>query len=170
MSTLVMFAQRHATSGTDPVAIVALFVALLSLGWNILSLFLRWPRFAADLTKGVIIYSDRVEHIFGATVTNLGSEAATVWDVGLDRRTSERIASASNERANGRKVEGPDLPTRIEPHETLVWLFPDRATRGHGDSVEMVSYVQRFRPRRWFSRKRTEQLKAYRSQRSLTRA
>ncbi|MGO4275875.1 hypothetical protein AB4Z22_39555, partial [Paenibacillus sp. TAF58] len=112
------------------------------------------------------------EIVYVVTIVNTGSEAATVWDVGLDRRDGQRINSARaiNLNANAEsRLEGPSLPARIEPHGTLTWRFLDAVTSGYRN-VEIVGWVSQYRPIRWWHSKRAEPFKRRASTRSRTRA
>lgn len=148
----------EASGDTAVVAWIALFIAALSLivtfvgvGWTIFDTQRRRPHLRAELNKttyAVVNGPPGAKSDLHVTAINMGSEAATVWDVGLKRFDGVGVTSVRNARANGRDVEGPTLPARIESHGTLTWTFPDDLTKDQGDHVELFGWVSRIRPLR----------------------
>jgi hypothetical protein len=150
-------------------ALLAVVVSLISLVWSVYNTFwLQRPRLFAELSKSVRVTAPAIglavprgegasptagqpiEHLYIVTALNVGSEPATIWDVGLMDRRGTDITSVSNALANRGAVDGPSVPTRLEPHGALSWTFADALTNQFPPDQEIYGWVSRFRPlRKW---------------------
>jgi len=160
---LLVAALSHAVStssapGPSAVAVVALVVAGLGLVWNVVQLVIRWPRLHAEML--VDARSDQrgvMQYLYEVRAINTGSEATTVWDVGvysvaLPDEERGVWSSAQRLRKTGlaHVVLGPDLPATIQAHGVLIWTFADEATRSRArDGDEIFGFVHRYRAGRY---------------------
>ena len=131
------------------VAWIALTLSVLALAWNITSTVLKWPRLNAitRMRHNFLIGNDeRTEHRFQVVVINDGGEPTTISDVGLlmaDGNATVRAASLQNDP----RVDGPELPARIEGHGSLTWTFDDELTANHAADQELTGFVERWHRR-----------------------
>lgn len=158
-------------SGPDGLAIAAFVIALVGLLWNIALTFVRWPRLAADLSQTIEVGADNTIR-YSVVAVNLGAEEVTVSNAGLGLKKAGAgsfLASVENERANGRSVDGPELPARLPGRAHMKWTFGPEVADGMSSGTEVVAVVQRYRAIRWFHRATALPWYEVRSVRSRTR-
>src|ERR1700722_12071202 len=114
--------------------VVGFGLAVVALSWTIVSTALGWPRIRVARSANVRLTIGSSpspplagsQYSFLITVINLGSEAATIEDVGF-RVRSKGFANISVQQLRGEGVPmiiGADLPCRIDGHGTGTWTVP----------------------------------------------
>jgi hypothetical protein len=139
--------------GQNVIAWLALVLSLLALGWNVLELYIRWPRIGVVMRKHIYVGADSWEEI-DLIVVNSGAEAASIADVGIRSEDNSRTVDVQRIRDGGGQVTGPDLPARVEAHGALRWLIDRELLSQFPRGTRLVGYTYRYKafrkyPRRW---------------------
>jgi hypothetical protein len=160
------------TTGTG-LAIGALVVSGVSLGWNVVTATLAFPRVAVAMRKHVSVNvvpaepdSSTTRYRFRVSVINIGGAATTIADIGLrpDPSTGTPSLSVEKLRTDGETVTGPELPGRLEGHGSMSWDFKTEHLVNIPDGVPFYAYAERYKPiRRWVPRRRRTMIKSYES-------
>lgn len=156
------------SAGVTWVAVAALVLSVISLGWQIFSALRREPRVRIglkrelheevdyegvdDLAEGVPV--DRVR--FRLTVQNNGAEPVSIYDVGLVRPGHRiPVSSLSNNWALGygrgpsRQLNdvwsGEKLPAEVPGRGIREWTIEDPATSKIDNGLEFHAYVEQYR-------------------------
>jgi hypothetical protein len=148
------------------VSTAALGLSVLSIGWQVKKASDEVPRLVVTSHRGIRTRgpADVVKHTYRITVTNYGTAATTVSDVGWEREDEDGIYSIArvlNEPALreqlGDDVFGPPLPHRIDGRDQASWTVGERTMSVHqGRGVRGVAYTVGRPVPRWKSlRKKT---------------
>jgi hypothetical protein len=135
------------------VAWLAFVLSMVALGWQLLQWYINWPRI------GVLTRQSAYFHLnFGGSadpqkatdkvhvvVVNGGAEAASIANVGLRSADKTIRMDVETLRGNGKKIEGPDLPTRVEGHGALHWTFDSEFLEQFPRGTEVIGYAMRYR-------------------------
>lgn len=134
---------------------LALVLSVLALAWNVLQLYIRWPRIGVVMRQSVFI-TFPVPQAPGQTpptagdklhliVVNSSAEAATIADVGV--RSEDRSVTVDVERLRdqGKEVDGPELPARVEAHDALRWTVGYDLLDPFPIGTKMIGYAYRYR-------------------------
>lgn len=141
--------------GQDPTAWIALGLSLAALGWNVLQLYIRWPRIGVVMRKHMHIVSGAESwEEMDLIVVNSGAEAASIAAVGIRSEDRSRTLDIQRIRDGGGEVTGPDLPARVEAHDALRWLIDRELLNYFPKGTPLIGYAHRYKafrkyPTRW---------------------
>jgi hypothetical protein len=142
-------------------AIGALVVSVISLGWNVIATTLARPHVSVAMSKRVdatvVLGTERASsstrYRFRVSVINTGGAATTIANVGLrpDPSTGRSSLSVEQLRAEGQTIDGPELPGRLEGHGSMSWDFLTEHVENIPIGVFFHAYAEQYQPirRRW---------------------
>ena len=135
---------------------IALAVSLVTLAWNLLQTYLRWPRIGVILRQHIYIdmTADTAYDRFDLVVINNGAEDATIATVGIRSEDRSRTFDVQRVRDNGGRVDGPELPARVEAHGAILWRVGPEELSDFPPNTTVLGYAHRYRtfrkhPKRW---------------------
>lgn len=161
-------------TGVTWVAIAALALSVVSLGWQIGSAIFRRGRIEVGLQQATSFDLDfdtlKVRGTnsvsFFVTVANPGASALTIYDAGLfnpaENVSYSLRAMQAGERNGARAGEppfykGPDLPVEVPAHGVVEWELLDHLTKDNGNEARYHAYAERYRASRGPKRVVTKQ-------------
>ena len=170
---------------------IALVVSGLTLLWHIAALLICWPRLSVQLRQHVILSpapavvklnpddtetTDKASEPatgnkdrFDIVVVNSGAEATTVVDVGIQPVGGSNGIDVQQERDKGTKIEGPDLPARIEEHGALAWVIEPQLTSRFPRGTKLIGYMHKYRRYHKYPTSRRTMIKVYESVHHFTK-
>lgn len=166
------------SSATAVTAWIAFGISVSTFVWKFAETYIRWPRLGITLRQSVSVFvtlntgadpqpqnaasaSGRNQDRFDIVVVNSGTEATTVFNVGLRSVDRSRTIDVEYERDNGTTVNGPDLPARIEAHGALQWTIHHELTSRFPRGTKIVGYAHRYRNYHRFPKWRQNTIRVY---------
>lgn len=131
------------------IAIAALIIAIISLGWNVANALFSFPRVSVVLSKHVYVTigsgSQTTAYRFRVTAINTGHSDTVLADAGLRSDDGAWAVSVEQARDSGLAVAGPDFPADLPGHGSLSWDFTD-GVLPFPDGIPFRGNVMRYRP------------------------
>jgi hypothetical protein len=103
----------------------------------------------------------RAEEKFDVIVVNKGAEAITIANVGLRSADRSRNIDVQLQRDQGKEIDGPDFPVRVEGHGALRWVIGSDLMNEFPRGTKLIGYAYRYRAFRKYPRRLRNPLKLY---------
>ncbi|WP_131808948.1 hypothetical protein [Mycolicibacter sinensis] len=162
-------------------SVAALALSLISIAWNFVLTYLRWPRLLVDVEHMQIFdvclegpspaqpRSDSVQVV----VVNRGAEAATIKTIGLhDGSARNFVRSDETGRAFSNSGLDPTAPIRVEGHGHIAWTFTDDKLSKFTHWSEIYAFVDVYKSLRlwpWWPRTHVPDVRRIESKRRVIR-
>jgi hypothetical protein len=135
------------------VAWSAFALSLIALGWQLLQWYINWPRIGVvtrqsayfHLSFGSFVDPQQATDKVHVVVVNGGAEAASIANVGLRSADKTIRTDVETLRDNGKSIDGPDLPARVEGHGALHWTINSELLKQFPQGTEVIGYAMRYR-------------------------
>jgi hypothetical protein len=135
---------------------LALVLSIISLGWQVVQMYIRWPRIGVVVWQHAYLGTEGNWEKFDVVIVNNGAEAASIATVGIRSQDGSRTLDVERIRDSGTEVDGPDLPARVEAHGALRWVIGPELLKAMPQGTQVVGYAYRFQTfRKWPKKRRT---------------
>lgn len=138
--------------GVPWVAIIGVVLAITSLVWQIWNAMRQRPDIRVMYRADVRVGGPDAGTDHRVVVVNNGPQGTTIDDAGFSSVDGSRTVSVEIERRDGRRVEGPPLPARVDGHDFAQWIIPGPQLFPGAGPTEFFAWGQLYVRRRRFTR------------------